>query len=223
MYIIIVGGGNIGYYLARTLLREKHEVLVMEKKAERCQQIEEELGEVCLRGDGCEITTLEAAGAARADMLIAVTNEDEDNLVACQVAKFRFNVRRTIARVGNPQYEELFQKLGVDITVSSTRLILENIEEEVPTHPLVHVLQIEDKELELVEVKILPQARAIGKRVAELPLPQGTLLTLTIRRGQQPFIPNLETRIQAEDRLLALVPPEEEEKLKLALLGELSS
>ena len=129
MYIIIVGGGRVGYYLTKTLLDEGHEVLIVEKEANICETINNELGSICLRGDGCETATLAEVGTERADMLVAVTGEDPDNLVACQIAKHKFSVNRTIARIRNPQNEVLFKKLGIDVTVSGTNVILEYIEE----------------------------------------------------------------------------------------------
>ena len=155
MYIIIIGGGRVGYYLAKALLDEGHEVLILEKNPTVCETVNDELGSICNRGDGCEAATLAEVGAGRADMLIAVTGEDEDNLVACQVAKNKFKVPRTIARIRNPKNEVLFKKLGIDVTISSTNVILEQITEEVPTHPLIHLHEIGDKGLEIVEVKIL--------------------------------------------------------------------
>ena len=108
MYIIVVGGGRVGYYLTKALLDEDHEVLLVEKEAAICENVNEELGSICLRGDGCEAATLAEVGADRADMLIAVTGDDEDNLVACQVAKHKFNVPRTVARINNPKNETIF-------------------------------------------------------------------------------------------------------------------
>ena len=124
MYIIIVGGAEIGYRLANALLDEGHEVLVLEKRAEEAEFICSQLGSVCVRGDGCEAATLAEVGTGRADMLIAVTGDDEDNLVACQVAKHKFNVPRTIARIKNPKNKVIFKKLGIDVTVCSTDVIL---------------------------------------------------------------------------------------------------
>lgn len=173
MYIIVVGGGRVGYYLTKALLDEGHEVLLVEKNATICEVITDELGSICLRGDGCEAATLAEVGTDRADMLIAVTGDDEDNLVACQVAKHKFNVPRTIARIRNPKNETIFKKLGIDITISSTNIILENIETEVPTHPLTHLLTIRDKGLGIVEVKIPPGSATVGKLVKELSLPPG--------------------------------------------------
>lgn len=219
MYIIVVGGSRVGYYLSRALLTEGHEVLVVEKDATVCEAITDELGSVCIRGDGCEATILAEAGTERADMLIAVTGEDEDNLVACQVAKHKFNVPRTIARIGNPKNETLFKKLGIDVTISSTNIILENIETEVPTHPLTHLLTIRDKGLEIVEVKILPDSTTIGKAVKKLSLPPESILSLIIREKGKPVIPKSNTVLQAGDQIIAVTTPESEAALQAALRG----
>jgi len=220
MYIIIVGGGKVGYYLSKALLDEGHEVLVIEKKESKCDFICNELGSVCMRGDGCEAATLAEIGTGRADMLIAVTGDDEDNLVACQVAKHKFNVSRTIARINNPKNETIFKKLGIDVTVSSTNIILENIEEELPTHPLTHLLAIRDKGLEIVEVKIPPDSNIAGKSVKELLLPQECELALIIPREEKPHVPTDKTILQAEDRIIAITPPESEGVLRAALRGD---
>jgi len=219
MYIIIVGGGKVGYYLSKALLDEGHEILVIEKKANKCEFICSELGSVCFRGDGCEAATLAEIGTGRADMLIAVTGDDEDNLVACQVAKHKFNVPRTIARINNPKNETIFKKLGIDVTVSSTNLILENIEEEVPTHPLTHLLDIRDKGLEVVQVKIPPDSTTVGKSVKELSLPQDSRLVLIIPKEEKPHLPTTKTVLQGGDQIIAVTPPESEIALRTALRG----
>ena len=136
MYAIIVGGGKVGFYLARHMLEDGHEVLVIEREAAKCSQIAEELGDIVLRGDGCEAITLASAGMGRADLCVAVTGDDEDNLVACQVAKAKFEVPRTIARINNPKNELIFRQLGIDTTVSATSVILAQIEQELPIAPV---------------------------------------------------------------------------------------
>ncbi len=219
MYIIVVGGGRVGYYLTKALLDEGHEVLVLEKDAATCEAVTDELGSVCVRGDGCEAAILAEVGTDRADMLIAVTGDDEDNLVACQVAKHKFNVPRTIARIGNPKNEALFKKLGIDVTVSSTNIILEHIEEKVPTHPLTHLLAIEESGLEIVEIRILPESPTIGKSVRALSLPQGTKLALVIRKEGKNRVPTLNTILRAGDRIIALTTSESEEALRTVLRG----
>jgi len=218
MYIIVIGGGKVGYYLSKALLGEGHEVLIIEKDATRVERIEEELGSICMQGDGCEAATLEEAGTERANLFVAVTDEDEDNLVACQVAKHKFNVPRTIARIGNPKNEALFKKLGIDVTISSTNLILEYIEQEVPTHPLIHLLELRRGELEIVEVKIPPTSTAVGKQVRELPLPPGSVLSLIIKEeGVQ--VPTPYTTLEGEDRVIAVTKPELEQALRIILTG----
>ncbi len=219
MYIIVIGGGRVGYYLTKALLDEGHEVLLVEKQAGICEAVNDELGSICLRGDGCEAATLAEIGTGRADMLIAVTGDDEDNLVACQVAKHKFNVPRTIARIRNPQNELLFKKLGVDVTVGSTNIILEHIEEEVPTHPLTHLLTLSDKGLEIVEIKIPPESTTVGKSVKELSLPEESKLVLVISKERSPRVPTASTILQAGDRIIALTSPESEDGLRAALRG----
>ncbi|MFC1918472.1 potassium channel family protein [Chloroflexota bacterium] len=220
MYIIVVGGGRVGYYLVKALIGEGHEILLVEKSSTICEAITDEMGSICVRGDGCEAATLAEVGTDRADMLIAVTGDDEDNLVACQVAKHKFNVPRTVARIRNPKNETLFKKLGVDVTVCGTDIILEQIEEKVPTHPLTRLLSIETGGLEIVEVKIPSESPMVGKSVRELSLPRGSKLALVIRKEGKNRVPTLNTIIRAEDRMIALTTPESEEALRTALRGE---
>ncbi len=219
MYIIVIGGSRVGYYLTRALLDEGHEVLIIEKNAAFCETINEEMGSVCVRGDGCEAATLEEVGTGRADMLVAVTGDDEDNLVACQVAKYKFNVPRTIARIRNPQNEAIFKKLGIDVTVSTTNIILEAIEKEVPTHPLTHLLTISDKGLEIVEVRIPPTSTSINKQLKEIPMPQGSKLALIIPKNRKPRMPTPNTVLREGDQVIALTTPELEQELRAALTG----
>lgn len=218
MYIIIVGGGKVGFYLAKELLEEpQHEVLVIEKEAAKCQRIAEELGDIVLRGDGCEATTMEAAGFGRADMVIAVTGDDEDNLVACQVAKTRFHVSRTIARLNNPKNEAIFKRLGIDTTVSATAAILAQIEQELPTHPLIPLLTLKGGGLEIVGVKVPPSAAVVGKRVRDILLPQQSLIALIIDQEGTPRIPTADTVIREEDEVVAVTPTETQDALRAVL------
>ncbi len=217
MYIIIVGGGSVGYHLCKALLKEGHEVLVLDKDATKCENFEDELGSVCVRGDGCEVATLAEAGVSRAEVFIAATDEDEDNLVACQVAKHKFGVPRAIARVNNPENENIFKKLGVDCPISVTNLILEHIEEKIPTHPLVHLLSMGEEKMEIVEVKILEGSKSAGKSVNELALPSDSILALLIRNGQKPQVPTADTILQVNDRIIALTTTDSEEALQAKL------
>src|SRR4030067_596973 len=171
MYIIVVGGGKVGYYLAKELVEEGNEVLIVGKDAGKAERIAEELGDISLRGDGCEASTMEMAGFGRADMVIAVTGDDEDNLVTCQVAKAKFKVARTIARINNPQNAEIFKKRGTDTTVSPPPAILSQIEQELPAHPLIPLITLKGGGLEIVEVKVPENSAVVGKRIGDGLLP----------------------------------------------------
>jgi trk system potassium uptake protein TrkA len=219
MYIVVVGGGRLGYYLLKALLNEGHEVLLLEKDARICKNITDEMGSVCYRGDGCEAATLAEVGTSRADMMVAVTGDDEDNLVACQVAKHKHNVPRTIARIRNPQNEVLFKKLGIDVTVSATNIIIEAIEREVPTHPVTQLMSIEEKGQVIVDVKISPESTTVGKTVKELSLPKESKLALIIPSEGSAHVPAASTILRAGDQIIAVTNPESKEALRAALRG----
>jgi trk system potassium uptake protein TrkA len=218
VYIIIVGGGKIGYYLAKQLLEDQHEVLIIEQDTEKCAQIADDLGEVVMLGDGCEAATLERAGMARSDMVIALTGDDEDNLVVCQVAKHKFDVPHTVARINNPKNETIFKKLGTDATISSTSVILAHIEQELPSHPLIPLMTLKGG-LEIVEIKIPPEAQAVGRPIKGILLPQQSLIALIVGPDGQPRLPTNDTIIQAGDEVVAVTALENEEGLRSALIG----
>ncbi len=219
MYIVVVGGGEVGYQLSKILLNDGHEVLILEHNPDRCEKLIEELGNIVYRGDGCEAATLDAVGTGRADMLVAVTDGDEDNLVACQVAKHKFSVPRTIARITNPNNETIFKILGVDVTVSSTNVILAHIEQELPSHPLIPLLKLKDGSLELVEVKIPPGSKVVGKKLGSFRLPEWSAVLLVIGKEKGPHIPTDETVLEAEDELVAITNSENEEAMRAMLMG----
>ncbi len=213
MYIIIGGGGDVGYYLARNLLNLGHEVLLLEKQSNRQQTLADELGPSVAKGDACEARTMEEAGARRADVVIAVTGEDEDNLVICQMAKQRFNVKRTIARVNNPKHEELFKKLGINITVSPTRSILALIESELSRPPFLMLMTLKKAGLEIVELTIDPKSKVAGKRLSDVHLPRSSNLALIIR-GNEHIFPDASTTLMADDDVYALVNQDGEAELQ---------
>lgn len=219
MYIVIVGGGKVGYYLARSILGAGHEVLIIERDARRAEHIGEELGEgVVLRGAGDEAATLEKAGASRADVVVSVTGDDEDNLIVCQVAKRAFKVPRTVARVNNPRNEEIFVRLGIDMTVSATNVILSLIEQEIPTHPMVHLVSLRQAGMEICELIISRSSPVVGRRVGDIRLPAETTLSLIIRNAEKIF-PQPGTTIQEGDKIIALVAREQEAALHRLILG----
>lgn len=218
-YLIVVGGGKVGFYLSQTLLTEGYEVLLIEKNSRKCEVIAERLGSVVMNGDGAEASTLAEAGASRADVVIATTGEDEDNLIICQVAQLRFGVERTIARVNNPKNEEVFKKLGIDSTVSQTNVIHNMIEQKIPDRHLLHLMTLRHEQIEIVEVTVGAQSDVVGKSLAEIQLPPDCVFS-AIARGAEVIVPTGQTTLLAGDEVIAVTKPESEGALRALLIGE---
>jgi trk system potassium uptake protein TrkA len=217
MYILIAGGGKVGFHLAEELLNENHEVLIVERDGARVAQIREELGGNVVVGDSCEATTLDAAGISRADLVAAVTGDDEDNLVICDIARYR-GVPRTIARINNPKNELLFQKRGIETTISATQAVLAQIEQELPTQMMIPLLQLHNG-LELVEFKLPETSPVIGRSVREVLLPAESLISLIVDPGGVPRMPSGDTRLAAGDALVVVGRKESLSVLKEQLIG----
>lgn len=218
MYIIIVGGGKVGYYLAKTLLHDEHEVLIIEKDKRKCDIISAELGGIVMRGDGTDSTVMEEAGMTRVELAIAVTGDDEDNLMICQMAKKKFNVKRTISRINNPKNEHIFKLLGIDHTVSVTDLILAQIEREIPAHSLVHLLTLREVGVSFVEAKVPENSLAIGKPLRSLNVPDDCVIPLVIRNGKG-IVPHGETVLLSGDEVVAVTTLVNEDVLERLLAG----
>jgi trk system potassium uptake protein TrkA len=216
MYIIIVGGGKVGYYLTKTLLSEGHEVLLIEKNPEKTELFVEQFGAVVVAGDGAEAAVLAQAGAARADVVIAVTGEDEDNLVVCQVAKTKFHVGRTIARVNNPKNEYLFRMLGVDITVSQTDYILTLIEQAIPDQPFIHLVNLIHEDMAIVDAKVVSGSKIANRKIGDLPVPDGCIIAAIIRAGEL-IIPSPSTEVKEGDDVIAIAHRSIEDDLRKLL------
>jgi trk system potassium uptake protein len=213
MYIIIVGAGKVGWNLARELLDKQNEVTLIEGSPDRYLTVEQELEHNIQYGDATELWVLERARISRADMVIAVTGDDEDNMLICQVAKEKYLVDRTIARVNNPRNAQWFELLGVKPFVSATDLILRLIEHEVPQYGLVHLLDLPEERLEIIEMLLAEDSRVAGRKVGELEMPEGTLLISVLREGRG-FVPGPDTVLEAGDEVLAVLDPGVEEDLK---------
>jgi trk system potassium uptake protein len=219
MYIIVAGGGKVGYYLTKTLITEGYEVLLIEKNPVKCEIYLEQFGAAVMQGDAAEASRLQEAGAARADVVIAVTGDDEDNLVICQVAKERFRVRRTIARVNNPKNEELFRMLGIDATVSNTNVIMNMIEQQIPDLPFVHLLALKHEELAIVEIKVSANSEVIDQEIQNIRFPRDVIITALIRKGEL-IIPGGQTIIKPGDELIVVTRRSQEEELRRLLTVE---
>jgi trk system potassium uptake protein TrkA len=217
MYIIVVGGGKIGYNLTKFLLSAKHEVLLIEKDEARAASLVATFGESVMAGDGSRVPTLREGGANRADVLVAVTGADEENLVICQVAKTVFKSPRTIARVNDPRDEGLFSSMGVDATVSSTRVITALIEEQVNADDMIiPLLTLRAGNVEIIEMALSVDSKIIGKQIREIHLPEGARI-IAILRGDEVIVPTGESKLISNDKILALVKKEVEPWLRKLL------
>jgi trk system potassium uptake protein TrkA len=207
VYVIICGAGKVGWNLARELLAKDQEVTLIESERRRYLTVEQELEHAVQYGDATELWILERAGIQRADLVIAVTGDDEDNILICQVAKEKYLCQRIVARVNNPRNLPHFKLLGIQPAVSATDLILRLIEHEVPQYGLVHLLALEEERLEIIELEVADGAPAAGKRVGEVPLPEGSLIISVLPKGGGGFVPKADTVIAAGDEVLLILDP----------------
>jgi trk system potassium uptake protein TrkA len=212
VYAIIVGAGKVGRNLGRELIAKGHEVTLIESSRPRYLAMEEEFEHAAQYGDATELWVLERAGIQRADLVIAVTGDDEDNMLVCQVAKEKYLCSRIIARVNNPRNLDHFKLLGIQPAVSATDLILRLIEHEVPRYGLVHLLALEEERLEIIELEVNVDAPAVGETVANIDLPEGSLIISVLREGAG-FVPKADTVIEAGDEVLLVLDPGLEETI----------
>lgn len=219
MYIIIVGAGNVGYYLAKTLLNAGHEVLLIERDKRRCDLLRDEFGEVVMRGRGDEIRIMREAGADRADIVVACTGDDEDNLIISQIAKWYFNVPRTVARINDPRNEAIFQQLGIDATVSSTNIIYHLIEQEIETGEIIPLAALKRGNIEIVDVELSKRSPVIGKQIQDLSLPPDALIVCIIHQDNA-VLPHADTVLEPNDSVIALVSAQSERQLRKVFAEE---
>jgi len=217
-YVVIVGGGNVGYYLAKELLSIGYEVCVIEKDLHRSEELAVELDCAVVHGNGSAYSVLEKAGASRAQVLAAVTRHDQDNLISCQLAKNHFQVKKTIARVTNPRNEALLAELGVDATASSTSLIISEIERSLPFSRIKKLFTLQPGVV-INEYALPKDSPAVGKSLKDLVLPKNCNI-ISIQRGKELLIPRGETVLQSDDEVIAIVYSEEQPQLSKILLGE---
>ena len=204
MYILIVGAGKVGWNLARELIGRGNEVTVIEENRHRYETVSEELEHSIQYGDGTELWVLERAGVERAELVIAVTGDDEDNILICQVAREKYGVERVVARCNNPRNLEHFELLGVKPAVSATDLILRLIEHEVPKYGLVHLLDLPQERLEIIELEVAESSAADGTAVKDIGLPDGALVISILRDGGG-SVPTGDAIIRAGDEVLVVL------------------
>jgi trk system potassium uptake protein TrkA len=212
MYVLIVGAGKVGWNLARELVTKRHEVTVIESDQGRYAVVEEELEHSAQYGDGSELWVLERAGIERADLVVAVTGDDEDNILISQVAREKYGVERVVARCNNPRNLPHFELLGVKPVISATDLILRLIEHEVPKYGLVHLLDLPEERLEIIELEVGDGSQAAGQKVKELGLPDGSLVISILRDGGG-FVPTGDSVVKAGDEVLLVLDAGIEERV----------
>jgi trk system potassium uptake protein TrkA len=212
MNIIVVGGGNVGYYLVKDLKAAGHSVILMEKDRQRAARLYEDLGDLVRQGDGCESRTMQELGIGQCDLVVAATGEDEDNLIVCQMARECFGVKRTIARVNSPANEALFTELGITTTVSSTRIIFNLIEQEIETDHIVPLAALARGNLEVVSVELSDHSKMVGRSVGEITLPADAHI-VAILRGDKGMLPSPKAILEAGDIVLTLVKADRESEL----------
>ena len=219
MYAIVAGGGKVGSSVTRSLLGMQHEVTLVEQRRDRFEQLEAELGPAAMLGDATELHVLERAGIERpADLVVAATGDDEDNLVIAQLARDGFSVGKVIARVNDPRNQVHFDLLGITQTVCATSGLLALVQHEVPEHGLVRLLELKREGLEVIELQVIADSPAAGKRVAGLSLPDGARLVSVMRNGVAEIAVG-ETVIRPGDQVVAILKPGVEDKLRTALVG----
>ena len=217
MYILIAGGGKVGRNLTKDLLAMGHEVTVIERRADRYHSLEEEFEHVVQHGDATELHVLERCGVRRAGLVVAVTGDDEDNIIVCQVARDGYGVERTVARVNDPRNQEAFDLLGISPTVCATTSIMALIEHELPNHELVKLLSLRREQLEITEIQLADDSPSAGRLVREVDLPAGARL-ISVMRGGEAEIAVGETRLEPGDQVLAILKPGLEPAVRRALL-----
>jgi trk/ktr system potassium uptake protein len=218
MYVLVAGGGKVGANVTRTLISWGHEVTLIEQRRDRFERLEAEFEHRVQVGDATEMFVLERAGIRRPpDLLVAVTGDDEDNIVICQMAREHFGVQKVIARVNDPRNQGHFDLLGIAPTVSATANVLAMIEHEVPEHELVHLLELKRESLEIVEVQIDKDSPSVGKRIDKLTLPEGSRLISVMRDGRA-WIADESTELQVGDQVLAILEAGKEDDLRGVLL-----
>ncbi|HTZ11539.1 MAG TPA: NAD-binding protein [Candidatus Margulisiibacteriota bacterium] len=220
MFIIIAGAGKVGYFLAKRLIAGKHTVSIVEKERAVCDEIAKELEALVINGDACDPRILEEAGISRTDVLAAVTGDDEDNLIICQLAKEKFNLQRTVARVNNPDNEHTFSELGIDVPVDSTKIIAKIIEEEVSFSDFVNLMSFKRGKLAIVRVDLPQDSPVINREVKDIELPLDSVL-VSILRGEEVILPKGNTVLKSGDDVIAITLVGNEPLLLNLLVGKL--
>ncbi|GAK49621.1 TrkA-N domain protein [Candidatus Moduliflexus flocculans] len=206
MNILIVGGGEMAYFLSRSFISKGYAVTIINRHADQCTQLARKLRATVVFGDGSLPQILEDAGAYLADAVLAVTSQDQKNLVICQIAQMKFNIPQTIALVNDPENEAVFRKLGIQ-AISTTRILSNVIEQKTGFDEIVNLIPIEEGKINVTEVALNEDSSILGKSMSELALPENALVACIIRENSA-IVPHGNTRLERHDKLIVMTVPE---------------
>ncbi len=219
MKVVIAGAGNVGSFIAEDLYNAGHEVLVLEQDDQLVAKLSKQIDCTWVVADACEVSSLHKAGVANADVVVAATGDDEDNLVVSLLAKQEFMVPRVVARVNHPKNHWLFNKSwGVDVAVSTPHLLSSLVEEAVSVGTLVRLLSFEQSGARLVEVTLAEDSPAVDRQIAQVGIPKGATIVAVVRT-ENIVVPRGDTILRIGDEVLALVSSDTEEQVKHLLVG----
>jgi len=205
VYVVMFGGGEVAYYLSKEFIEGGHEVLIIESDPKKRERLEEALGDITLGGNGCRIQCLEQAGVSRADVFIAATDADEDNLAACQLAQIKYKVPRVLSKLNNPRNRNIFRKLGIENTIDVAALILENMKAQIPAFPLVRLSELEGEDLEVVQVRVTEDSGLGGHALGETRVAFLADASCLARPGETPRGADASTYLEEGDSLICVV------------------
>ncbi len=219
MRVILIGGGKLVYFLAKDFLSKGHQLTIINHDPTEARNLSRHLKATVILGDGTNPQKLQEAGAYGANIILSVTHHDQDNLVACQIAKKRFGVSRTIALVNDPDYQEVFLKLGVTVAFSATQILATLIEQQADFDEIKSLIPIAQGQLSVTELTLPVDSPAVGQRLANLTLPEGSLVACILRQGEV-IVPRGWSHLQAADRLIVISQPQNYEQVFQILTGE---
>jgi len=218
MRIIIVGGGKVIYFLAKTFLSKGYKVSIINRIKEDCRELARQLKAMVICGDGSNPRHLEEAGALKANAVIAITPNDPDNLIICQLAERRFSVPRTVALVNDPMNIKVFKKLGITTVLSTTSIISSLIEQRVGTEEIINLIPIEEGKVNITQVILDESSPVLGSTLGEINLPHDSLLAAIIRDNEV-IIPKGDTRLLKGDKVVVITLPQNQAEVLHTLCG----
>ncbi|GAB4546315.1 MAG: NAD-binding protein [Pleurocapsa sp.] len=219
MRIILIGDDKLVYFLSKKFVAEKHQVTIINAHPAEAKEFSHQIKATVIVGDGTHPTILKEAEAERADLVLALTSYDEDNLVACQIAQQHYRVPRAIALVNDPSYQEFFEQMGITVAFSATQILANLIEKRAHFEDISNFFAVDGGQIGIIEIILDENSPAVGKTLQNLDLPAGALIGCIIRRDRA-FVPHGWSDLQIGDRLILISQPEHYEQFLEVLTGK---